>query len=157
ELSNASICVQTGTTTELNLADYFNFNKMTYNLVAFEKNAEVNAAYESGRCDALTTDASQLYSTRLTLAKPEDHIVLPEIISKEPLGPVVRQGDFQWFNIVKWTHFALINAEEAGITQANVEEKKKQAEEDKQKVAADPSYKAKISPDAARLLGVDGT
>jgi len=157
ELSNASVCVQTGTTTELNLADYFNANKMTYNLVAFENNNEVNAAYESGRCDTLTTDASGLYATRLTLSKPDEHIVLPEIISKEPLGPVVRQGDFQWFNIVKWTHYALLNAEEAGITQANVEEKKKQAEEDKTKAAADPNYKPKIAPDVARLLGVDGT
>jgi len=157
ELSNASICVQTGTTTELNLADYFNSNKMTYNLVSFEKNDETNAAYDSGRCDALTTDASGLYSTRLTLAKPDDHIVLPEIISKEPLGPVVRQGDFQWFNIVKWTHFALLNAEEAGVTQGNIDEKKKQAEEDKTKVAADPNYKPLIAPDVARLLGVDGT
>ena len=148
--------MQTGTTTELNLADYFNANKMTYNLVSFEKNDEVNAAYDSGRCDAFTTDASGLYSIRLTLAKPDDHIVLPEIISKEPLGPVVRQGDDQWFNIVKWTHFALFNAEEAGVTQANIDEKKKQAEEDKTKAAADPNYKPR-SPDVARLLGVDGT
>src|SRR5437764_13307654 len=154
ELSNASVCVQTGTTTELNLADYFNTNKMTYNLVAFESNNEVNAAYESGRCDALTTDASGLYATRLTLSKPDDHIVLPEIISKEPLGPVVRQGDFQWFNIVKWTHYALINAEEAEVTQANVDEKKKQAEEDKTKSADDPNYKTKISTDVASQLGV---
>jgi len=157
ELSNASICVQTGTTTELNLADYFNANKMNYNLVSFEKNDEVNAAYESGRCDALTTDASGLYSTRLTLAKPDDHLVLPEIISKEPLGPAVRQGDSQWFNIVKWTHYALLNAEEAGVTQGNIDEKKKQAEEDKTKAAADPKYKPQIAPDVARLLGVDGT
>jgi len=157
ELSNASVCVQTGTTTELNLADYFNANKMTYNLLAFESNNEVNDAYESGGCDALTTDASGLYATRLTLSKPDEHIVLPEIISKEPLGPVVRQGDFQWFNIVKWTHYALLNAEEAGVTQANVDEQKKKAEEDKTKAAADPNYKPQISPDVARLLGVDGT
>ena len=124
QLSGASICVQTGTTTELNLADYFKFNKMTYNLVAFEKDDEVEAAYDSGRCDALTTDASGLYAIRLTLSKPDDHIVLPEIISKEPLGPVVRQGDDQWFNIVKWVHFALLNAEELGVTQANVDEMK---------------------------------
>jgi general L-amino acid transport system substrate-binding protein len=157
ELSNASVCVQTGTTTELNLADYFGLHKMTYNLVAFEKEEEVEAAYSSGRCDALTTDASGLYSIRLTLQNADEHIVLPEIISKEPLGPVVRQGDDQWFNIVKWTHFALLNAEEAGITQANVEQTKKQAEEDKTKAAADPNYKAQVSPDVARLLGVDGT
>src|SRR5258705_11637036 len=119
---------------------------MTDNLVSFEKNDEVNAAYESGRCDAITTDASGLYSTRQTLSNPNDSIVLPEIISKEPLGPVVRQGDFQWFNIVKWTHYALLTAEEAAVTQANIDEKKKQAEEDKTKVAADPNYKPKIAP-----------
>jgi general L-amino acid transport system substrate-binding protein len=157
ELSNASVCVQTGTTTELNLADYFNLHKMSYNLVAFENNNEVNAAYDSGRCDALTTDASGLYSTRLELAKPDDHIVLPEIISKEPLGPVVRQGDDQWFNVVKWTHYALLDAEEAGITQANVDQMKKQAQDDKTKAKADPNYKAQTSPDVARILGVEGT
>jgi general L-amino acid transport system substrate-binding protein len=140
ELSNASVCVQTGTTTELNLADYFNLHKMTYNLVAFEKEEEVEAAYSSGRCDALTTDASGLYSIRLTLQNPDEHIVLPEIISKEPLGPVVRQGDDQWFNIVKWTHFALLNAEEAGVTQANVDQ-----------------MKTSPNQDIRRLLGVDGT
>jgi len=157
ELSNASVCVQTGTTTELNLADYFNLHKMTYNLVAFENENEVESAYSSGRCDALTTDASGLYSIRLTLQNPDDHIVLPEIISKEPLGPVVRQGDDQWFNIVKWTHFALLDAEEAGATQANVDQMKKQAAEDKTKGAADPNYKPQIPPDVSRLLGVDGT
>jgi general L-amino acid transport system substrate-binding protein len=157
ELSNASVCVQTGTTTELNLADYFGVHKMSYNLVAFEKEEEVEAAYSSGRCDTLTTDASGLYSIRLTLQNPDDHIVLPEIISKEPLGPVVRQGDDQWFNIVKWTHFALLNAEEAGITQANVDEKKKQAQDDKTKGASDANYKPQVSPDVARFLGIDGT
>ena len=124
QLSGASICVQTGTTHELNLADYFKLNKMTYNLVSFEKLDEVEAAYDAGRCDALTTDASALYAIRLTLSKPDDHIVLPEIISKEPLGPVVRQGDDQWFNIVKWVHFALLNAEELGVNQANVDQMK---------------------------------
>jgi general L-amino acid transport system substrate-binding protein len=122
ELSGASICVQTGTTTELNLADYFKSNNMEYNPVVFEKVDETNAAYDAGRCDALTTDASGLYSTRLTLANPDEHIVLPEIISKEPLGPVVRQGDEQWFDIVKWVHYALLNAEELGVNQENVEE-----------------------------------
>jgi general L-amino acid transport system substrate-binding protein len=130
ELDGATVCVQTGTTTELNLADYFKANKMDYTLVAFENNTDVNNAYEAGRCDVLTTDASGLYSTRLTLSKPDDHIVLPEIISKEPLGPAVRQGDDQWFGIVKWVGFALVNAEELGITQANVDEMKSSNNED---------------------------
>jgi general L-amino acid transport system substrate-binding protein len=104
-----------------------------------------------------TTDASSLYSMRLTMQNPDDHIVLPEIISKEPLGPVVRQGDDQWFNVVKWTHFVLLNAEEAGVTQANVDEKRKQAQEDKTKGASDPNYKPQVSPDVARILGVEGT
>jgi general L-amino acid transport system substrate-binding protein len=122
QLSGASVCVQTGTTTELNLADYFKANKMEYNPVVFEKNEEVNAAYDSGRCDVLTTDQSGLYATRLALASPADHVVLPEIISKEPLGPAVRQGDDQWADIVKWVHYGLLTAEELGITQANVTE-----------------------------------
>ncbi|TKT81390.1 amino acid ABC transporter substrate-binding protein [Aquamicrobium sp. LC103] len=122
QLSGASVCVQGGTTTELNLADYFRANNMEYNPVVFQALEEVNAAYESGRCDAYTTDQSGLYAIRLTLASPDDHVVLPEIISKEPLGPAVRQGDDQWFDIVKWTLNALIIAEELGITQANVDE-----------------------------------
>jgi general L-amino acid transport system substrate-binding protein len=130
ELNGATVCVQTGTTTELNLADYFKANKMDYTLVAFENNTDVNNAYEAGRCDVLTTDASGLYSTRLTLSKPDDHIVLPEIISKEPLGPAVRQGDDQWFGIVKWVGFALVNAEELGITKENVDEMKSSNNED---------------------------
>jgi general L-amino acid transport system substrate-binding protein len=124
QLSGASVCVQTGTTTELNLSDYFRANKMEYNPVVFEKLEEVNAAYDSGRCDVYTTDQSGLYSIRLTLSAPDDHVVLPEIISKEPLGPVVRQGDDQWFDIVKWTLNAMIIAEELGITQTNVDEMK---------------------------------
>jgi general L-amino acid transport system substrate-binding protein len=139
ELTGASICTQTGTTTELNLADYFKANKMTYNPVVFEKQADTVAAYDAGRCDAYTTDASGLYSSRLGLTNPDDHIVLPEIISKEPLGPMVRQGDFQWFGIVKWVHFALLNAEELGITQANVDQ-----------------MKSSENPDIRRLLGVEG-
>jgi general L-amino acid transport system substrate-binding protein len=103
---------------------------MDYTLVAFENNTDVNNAYEAGRCDVLTTDASGLYSTRLTLSKPDDHIVLPEIISKEPLGPAVRQGDDQWFGIVKWVGFALVNAEELGITKDNVDQMKSSANED---------------------------
>lgn len=139
ELSGASICVQTGTTTELNLADYFRSNKIDYDPVVFEKLPEVLAAYNAGRCDAFTTDVSQLYSIRLTLGNPDEHIVLPEIISKEPLGPVVRQGDAQWGNIVRWTLFAMINAEELGVTQANVDQ-----------------MKASKNPSIRRLLGAEG-
>ncbi len=122
ELSGASVCTNTGTTTELNVADYFRSNKMEYELVAFEKADEVVAAYDAGRCDVYTTDQSGLYSKRLQLTNPGDHVVLPEIISKEPLGPVVRQGDDQWFNLVKWTHFAMVNAEELGVSSANIAE-----------------------------------
>ncbi|MFD2238454.1 amino acid ABC transporter substrate-binding protein [Aureimonas populi] len=124
ELSGATVCVQSGTTTELNLADYFAANNLDYNPVVIESQADVNQAYDSGRCDALTTDASGLYASRLELGNADEHIVLPEIISKEPLGPAVRAGDPQWFDIAKWVHFALLNAEELGVTQANVEEMK---------------------------------
>jgi len=124
ELSGASVCTNTGTTTELNVADYFRANKLEYEIVAFEKADEVVAAYDAGRCDVYTTDQSGLYAQRLKLTNPADHTVLPEIISKEPLGPVVRQGDDQWFNLVKWTHFAMVNAEELGITSENVDEMK---------------------------------
>ena len=122
ELSGASVCTNTGTTTELNVADYFRANNMEYELVAFEKADEVVAAYDAGRCDVYTTDQSGLYAQRLKLTNPGEHKVLPEIISKEPLGPVVRQGDDQWFNIVKWVHIATVNAEELGVTQANAGE-----------------------------------
>ncbi len=124
ELSGASVCTNTGTTTELNVADYFRANKLEYEIVAFEKADEVVAAYDAGRCDVYTTDQSGLYAQRLKLTNPGEHVVLPEIISKEPLGPVVRQGDDQWFNLVKWTHFAMVNAEELGITSANADEMK---------------------------------
>ncbi len=124
ELNGASVCVQTGTTTELNLADYFKANKMEYKVVAFEKNEEVLKAYQEGRCDVYSTDQSGLYAEVLKFANPADHVVLPEIISKEPLGPVVRQGDDQWFTIVKWVHYAMVNAEELGVTSANVDEMK---------------------------------
>jgi general L-amino acid transport system substrate-binding protein len=143
KLNGAAVCTQTGTTTELNLADYFKANKMEYKVVAFEKNEEVLAAYTDGRCDVFTTDQSGLYAERLKFATPDEHMVLPEIISKEPLGPVVRQGDDQWFNVVKWTYYALLNAEELGITKANVEE-----------------MKASPNPEIQRMLGVknaDGT
>ncbi|GGD90608.1 amino acid ABC transporter substrate-binding protein [Aureimonas endophytica] len=122
QLSGATVCVQSGTTTELNLADYFRANNMQFNPVVIEAQNDVNAAYDSGRCDVLTTDQSGLYASRLEMSKPDDNVVLPEIISKEPLAPAVRQGDSQWFDVVKWTHFALLNAEELGITQANVQE-----------------------------------
>lgn len=120
ELNSASVCVQTGTTNEQNLADYFKTNNMKYEVIAFSTADETMKAYESGRCDAFTADVSQLYAERLKLNVPDDHVVLPEVISKEPLGPVVRHGDDQWFDIVKWTLFAMINAEELAITQKNV-------------------------------------
>ncbi|GHC68520.1 amino acid ABC transporter substrate-binding protein [Limoniibacter endophyticus] len=140
ELGGATVCVQAGTTTELNMADYFRANNLEYNPVVFEALAETTKAYEDGRCDAYTTDASGLYSTRLQLANPDDHVVLPDLISKEPLGPAVRKGDEQWFSVVKWTYFALLNAEDLGITQANVEE-----------IAA----KADASPEIKRVLGTE--
>ena len=139
ELNSASACVQTGTTNEQNLADYFKAHKMKYEVIAFSTADETIKAYEAGRCDTFTSDVSQVYAERLKLAKPDDHIVLPEVISKEPLATVVRHGDDQWFDIVKWTHFAMVNAEELGITQKNVDEMLKS---DK--------------PEVKRLLGTDG-
>jgi general L-amino acid transport system substrate-binding protein len=125
ELNDATICVQQGTTTELNLSDYFRANKMKLRSVTFATLDEAIRAYETDRCNAFTTDASGLYSVRLKLAKPDDHVVLPEIISKEPLGPFVRHGDDQWFDIVKWVLFAMLNAEELNVTKANVDEQMK--------------------------------
>src|SRR5246500_3983259 len=122
ELNDAAVCVQQGTTTELNLADYFRANKMKLKTVTFATSDEAIKAYDAGRCDAYTTDASGLYSERLRLANPNDHVILPEIISKEPLGPAVRHGDDQWFDIVKWTLFAMINAEELAISQKTLDE-----------------------------------
>jgi general L-amino acid transport system substrate-binding protein len=139
ELSGSTICTQSGTTTEINVGDYFNTKKMDFKLITFAKTEETVQAYEAGECDAFTSDASQLYAFRLKLAKPNEHMVLPEIISKEPLGPVVRQGDDQWFNLVKWTIFALIDAEEMGISSANVEE-----------------MRSSENPDTRRLLGLEG-
>jgi general L-amino acid transport system substrate-binding protein len=127
ELGDATVCVGQGTTTELNLADYFRTQNMRLKTVTFLTINEAVGAYDSGRCTAYTTDASGLYGARLKLAKPDDHVVLPEIISKEPLAPFVRQGDSQWFDVVRWVHFALVIAEEQGLTQANVDE---QAEDD---------------------------
>ena len=120
ELGGASVCIQTGTTTELNLADFFRVNKIKYEPVPIETNAEARAAYEAERCDVYTTDASGLAATRTTFPDPGKHMVFPEIISKEPLGPLVRQGDDQWADIARWTLNALITAEELGVTQANV-------------------------------------
>ena len=139
ELKGASVCVQTGTTTELNLADFFRNNKMDYKPVVFEKNDEVVAAYDGGRCDAFTTDSSGLYAERLRMKSPDEHVVLPEIISKEPLAPAVRQGDDQWMTVVKWVHFAMLNAEELGVTQKNVDE-----------------MLASTNPDIKRMLGKEG-
>jgi general L-amino acid transport system substrate-binding protein len=139
QLDGASVCTQQGTTTELNLADYFRANKMKYEVVAFATADETFKAYDSGRCDAFTTDASGLYAERLRAANPDDNIVLPEIISKEPLAPAVRHGDSQWADIVRWTHFAMLNAEEAGVTQANVDQ-----------------MKGSDNPDVRRILGTEG-
>src|SRR5688572_15424977 len=124
ELDGASVCVQTGTTTELNLADYFRANDMSFTPVVFERPDEARAAYEQGRCDTYTTDASGLYAQRTGLSNPDDHIVLPEIISKEPLGPAVRHGDNQWGDIVRWTLYAMLEAEEFGVTSQNVDDLK---------------------------------
>ena len=120
ELDGAAVCTNTGTTTELNVADYFRANGLQYTVVAFEKADEVVSAYDAGRCDVYTTDRSGLAAQRSKLAKPDDHVVLPEIISKEPLGPLVRHGDSQWGDIARWTLNCMINAEEAGITSENV-------------------------------------
>jgi general L-amino acid transport system substrate-binding protein len=122
ELNGASVCTQTGTTTELNLADYFRANKMKYEVLALATADETIKAYDAGRCDVFTTDVSQLYSEKLKLTNANDHIILSEVISKEPLGPVVRHGDDQWFDLVKWIHFAMINAEELGISQKTIDE-----------------------------------
>jgi len=122
ELGDKSVCVQTGTTSELNVAEYFSNNRMKHKLVTLPTAEEALKAYDSGRCDALTSDVSQLYAERLKLPKVGDHIILPDIISKEPLGPVVRQGDDQWFNFVKWAHFAMVNAEELGVSSATLDE-----------------------------------
>lgn len=124
ELNGATVCVNSGTTTELNVEDYFKSMKMKYTLVSFEKTDEVVKAYDSKRCDVYTTDQSGLYANRIKLKNPNDHIVLPEVISKEPLGPVVRHGDNNWGDIVRWTKYAMLNAEEFGIHSKNVDKMK---------------------------------
>jgi len=139
ELDGKKVCLQSGTTTELNLKDFFTTNNMKYELVALPTAAEAEKAYDSGRCDVLTTDVSGLYAERLALKNPADHVVLPDVISKEPLGPAVRQGDDQWFEIVKWTLFALLNAEELGVGKDTLEAAKKSTK-----------------PDVMRLVGNEG-
>lgn len=139
ELDGASVCVQSGTTTELNLADYFRNTGMKYKPVVFDTAAQTSKGFDAGRCDALTTDQSGLYALRLNLTDPNVAVVLPEIISKEPLGPVVRQDDDKWFNVAKWTLNAMVNAEEYGITSKNADEMLK---------SSDPNIK--------RILGLDG-
>lgn len=139
DLNGVTICIQSGTTTELNLADYFKENNMAYKAITFDTSDQTVRAFKGGRCDALTSDQSQLYALRIKLGNPEDTVVLPEVISKEPLGPVVRQGDDAWLNIVKWTLFAMINAEENGVTTVNADEMKKST-----------------NPKVLRLLGIEG-
>ena len=139
ELDGAAVCVQSGTTTELNLADYFKANDMKYKSVAYDSNDQVTSSFEAGRCDVLSSDSSQLYGIRSKLKDPSKYEVLPQIISKEPLGPVVRQGDDQWFNIIKWSYNAMVAAEENGITSKNAD-----------------SMKTSKSPAVRRILGVDG-
>jgi general L-amino acid transport system substrate-binding protein len=149
ELNGATVCVQPGTTTELNLADYFRANKMTFKPVVIEKVEEVRGAFFSGRCDVFTTDASGLYSTRAANApNPDDYIILPEIISKEPLGPAVRHGDNQFADIVRWAFNAMLEAEEYGITSKNVDEMLK---------SENPSIKRilGVTPGMGKALGVD--
>jgi len=139
ELSGATVCVQAGTTTQLNLGDYFRANNMKFQEAPFPDLAGVVKAYDSGKCDVLTSDVSQLYAERLQLAKPDDHEILADVISKEPLGPAVRQGDDGWLMIVKWAAFALLNAEEIGVTSKNVDQALSSAK-----------------PDVKRLVGTDG-
>ncbi|HKL55108.1 MAG TPA: amino acid ABC transporter substrate-binding protein [Roseovarius sp.] len=141
ELDGATVCIQTGTTTELNLADFFRKNNMNYEPVPIETNAEGQQQYLAGACDTYTTDASGLAATRAAFENPTEHVILPEIVSKEPLGPLVRHGDHEWEDIVRWTLNALITAEEFGVTSANVEE-----------LASGPTD----SPEVNRLLGTEG-
>jgi len=141
ELDGATVCIQTGTTTELNLADYFRVNNMSYEPVPIETNAEAQQQYLAGACDVYTTDASGLAATRSTFETASDHAILPEIISKEPLGPLVRHGDSEWGDVVRWSLNAMIAAEEYGVTSANVGE-----------MASSPTD----NPEVNRLLGTEG-
>ncbi|MCP3459344.1 amino acid ABC transporter substrate-binding protein [Bradyrhizobium sp. CCGUVB23] len=139
QLSGKTVCTQTGTTSELNLVDYFRANDMSLKTLAVGTAEESRKAYEDRKCDVLTSDVSQLYAERLKLATPNSHVILPEVISKEPLGPAVRQGDDQWFNLVKWTLYALINAEELGVKSANIDDALKSSD-----------------PNVRRLVGIEG-
>jgi general L-amino acid transport system substrate-binding protein len=139
ELDNTKVCVQSGTTTELNLVDFFRINHMKLETVALPNAKDVVSAYDAGRCDVFTSDVSQLHAERLSLAKPDDHVILPDVISKEPLGPAVRQGDDQWANIVKWTVFAMINAEELGVAAASLDQ-----------------ALSSTKPEVKRLVGTEG-
>jgi general L-amino acid transport system substrate-binding protein len=139
ELNGSKVCVQSETTTQLNLADYFRANNMKYEEKKFAKLEDVVKAYDTGQCDTLTADVSQLYALRLNLAKPDDHVILADVISKEPLAPVVRQRDDDWMMLVKWTLYAMINAEELGVTSKNIDE----------------ALKSK-KPDVMRLVGTEG-
>ena len=141
ELDGATVCIQTGTTTELNLADFFRSNNISYEPVPIETNAEAQQQYLAGACDVYTTDASGLAATRASFEDPTAHVVLPEIISKEPLGPLVRHGDNEWGDVVRWTLNALIAAEELGVTSANIDE----------------LAKGTNNPEINRLLGSEGT
>ncbi len=147
KLDGAAICIQAGTTTELNLADYFKANNMKYRAVTYDSSDQTIKGFEAGRCDVLTSDQSQLYALRIKLAKPDEAIVLPEIISKEPLGPVVRQGDDKWFNIVKWTLFAMINAEEMGVSSSNIKEMKDSKDPAIQRLISGQGEKLGLSDD----------
>jgi general L-amino acid transport system substrate-binding protein len=138
-LGSASVCVVGGSTTELNLKDYLRANNLQAKLVVTPDWAQTSAAYESGKCDALTTDISGLHALRATFANIDDHVVLPQVISKEPLAPVVRQGDEQWLQIVRWTHFAMVTAEDVGVSRGNLEESLKSG-----------------NPEVRRLLGQEG-
>lgn len=149
ELDGATVCVGSGTTTELNLADYFRANKMTYKPVVIEATQEVEEAFFSGRCDVLTNDRAALGATRLgKAANPDDYVILPEVISKEPAAPAVRHGDDEWFDIVKWVQFASIGAEEKGITSQNVDDQLK---------SEDPEVKRLlgVTPGMGKALGLD--
>jgi general L-amino acid transport system substrate-binding protein len=148
DLKGATVCVLPGTTTEMNAADFFRKNGMTWKPVVIEQNTELNKAYFSGRCDTLTSDVSQLAAHRSVAPNPDEHIILPEIISKEPLAPVVRHGDDQWFDIVNWTVMAMIEAEESGISSKNVDEMLKSTDPNIQRILG-------VTPGMGKALGLD--
>ncbi len=160
ELGGSKVCTQSGTTSALNVTDYFNQNKMQLELIQLPTVDEVVKAYADGKCDVLTTDVSQLYALRLKLGTPADHIVLPDVISKEPLGPVVRQGDDNWLNIVKWSFYALVNAEELGIGTATLDQAATSEKPDvKRFVGSDGAYGEKLGLTkdwAMRIVGSVG-